>query len=301
MTKELLKFGVQVIDSRHLKDPRIRKNALENIINFLDGRKDLLPYTLQALPIERIVLEYQLYKKNKLNGTEKLNGAEKNVIRDILPKAFAMYRNNKDRQSQEIEKRKANDVDFHNMGISASENSNFEINLIQGSFASVNGLNDGERVPDVPGIYCIKLRKGVPLPAKFGKVREDGIIYIGQASKSLKERLWEEELNHKRPATFFRSIGAMLGYLPPKGSLAGKRNTSNYKFSEEDTEAIRKWMRQSLLVNFIALEPAMIDDTEIALIKKYCPLANLEHNPVRNDELKAARNKCKEYANSPAE
>lgn len=172
--------------------------------------------------------------------------------------------------------------------------------LVRATFIPVYELN-ADKVPATPGIYCIKLRKGVPLPAKFGKAREDGIIYIGQASKSLKERLWEEELNHKRPATFFRSIGAMLGYLPPKGSLAGKRNTSNYKFSEEDTESIRKWMRQSLLVNFIALEPAMIDDTEIALIKKYCPLANLKHNPVRNDELKAARNKCKEYANTPAE
>ena len=294
MTKGLLKFGLQVIDSRHLKDPRIRKNALEKIINFLDGRKDLLPYTLQTLPIERIVLEYQLYKKNKLNG------AEKNVIRDILPKAFAMYRNNKDRQSQEIEKRKANDVDFH-MGISALEDSNFEINLIQGSFASVNGLNDGERVPDVPGIYCIKLRKGVQLPAKFGKVREDGIIYIGQASKSLKERLWEEELNHKGAATFFRSIGAMLGYLPPKGSLVGKSNTKNYKFSAEDTEAICKWMRQSLLVNFVAMKPAMIEGTEKLLIKKYCPLVNIKDNPMASSELKAARAKCVAYANSSAE
>ena len=172
--------------------------------------------------------------------------------------------------------------------------------LVRATFIPVYELN-ADKVPATPGIYCIKLRKGVPLPARFGKVREDGIIYIGQASKSLKERLWEEELNHRRPATFFRSIGAMLGYLPPKGSLVGKSNTKNYKFSEKDTESIRKWMRQSLLVNFVAMEPAMIDDTEIALIKKYCPLANLKHNPVHNDELKAARNKCKEYANSPAE
>ena len=172
--------------------------------------------------------------------------------------------------------------------------------LVRATFIPVYEL-DADKVPATPGIYCIKLRKGVPLPAKFGKVREDGIIYIGQASKSLKERLWEEELNHKRAATFFRSIGAMLGYLPPKGSLVGKRNTKNYKFSEKDTEAIRKWMRQSLLVNFIVLEPAMIDDTEIALIKKYGPLANLKHNPVNNDELKAARKRCIEYANTPAE
>ena len=172
--------------------------------------------------------------------------------------------------------------------------------LVRATFIPVHELNP-DKIPAAPGIYCIKLRKGVPLPAKFGKVREDGIIYIGQASKSLKERLWEEELNHKSPATFFRSVGAILGYMPPKGSLVGKRNPRNYKFNEKDTESICKWMRQSLLVNFIAMEPAMIDDTEIALIKKYCPLANLKHNPVRNDELRAARKRCKEYANSPAE
>lgn len=177
--------------------------------------------------------------------------------------------------------------------------SDAEKRLIQGKFISANEL-DG-RVPDVPGIYCIKLRKGVQLPAKFGKVREDGIIYIGLASESLKERLWEEELNHKGAATFFRSIGAMFGYLPPKGSLVGKKNTKNYKFSADDTESIRIWMRQSLLVNFVAMKPAMIEGTEKLLIKKYCPLVNIKGNPMASSELKAARAKCKKYANSPAE
>lgn len=174
-----------------------------------------------------------------------------------------------------------------------------EERLIRGKFISANELE--ERVPDVPGLYCIKLRKEVHLPSKIGKIRKDGIIYIGQASGSLKKRLWEEELNHKRSATFFRSIGALLGYLPPKGSLVGKRNTGNFKFSEMDTESIRNWMRQSLLINFIAMDPAMIDETEVALIKKYCPLVNIKHNPMVNNELKAARDKCRAYANSPTE
>ena len=63
----------------------------------------------------------------------------------------------------------------------------------------------------------------------------------------------------------------MLGYLPPKGSPAGK-STRNYKFSPEDTEAIRQWMRQSLLVNCIVVEPSAIDDIEETLIRKYCHL-----------------------------
>lgn len=171
-----------------------------------------------------------------------------------------------------------------------------EKNLLQGDFISVGALS-GDMVPDVPGLYCIKLRKGVRLPAKYGKVREDGVIYIGQASTSLNQRFWRQELNHHGAATFFRSIGAMLGYLPPKGSLAGK-STRNYKFSPEDTEAIRQWMRLSLLVNCIVVEPSAIDDIEEALIKKYCPLVNIAKNPAASAELSAARDKCVAYAKS---
>ena len=89
----------------------------------------------------------------------------------------------------------------------------------------------------------------------------------------------------------------MLGYLPPKGSLAGK-STRNYKFSPEDTEAIRKWMRQSLLVNCIAVELSSIDDIEEALIRKYCPLVNIAKNPSASAEQSAARDKCVAYAKS---
>ena len=176
-------------------------------------------------------------------------------------------------------------------GITAAEKS-----LLQGDFISVGALS-GDMVPDVPGLYCIKLRKGVRLPAKFGKVRENGVIYIGQASTSLNQRFWKQELNHHGAATFFRSIGAMLGYLPPKGSLAGK-STRNYRFSQEDTEAIRNWIRQSLLVNFVVVEPSSIDDIEEALIRKYCPLVNIAKNPAASAELSAARDNCVAYAKS---
>lgn len=176
-------------------------------------------------------------------------------------------------------------------GIAAAEKS-----LLQGDFISVGALS-GDMVPNVPGLYCIKLRKGVRLPAKFGKVRENGVIYIGQASTSLNQRFWKQELNHHGAATFFRSIGAMLGYLPPKGSLAGK-STRNYRFSPEDTEAIRNWIRQSLLVNFVVVEPSSIDDIEEALIRKYCPLVNIAKNPAASAELSAARDNCVAYAKS---
>lgn len=169
--------------------------------------------------------------------------------------------------------------------------------LIHEQFFAVDDLSR-EDIPDIPGLYCIKLRQGMaPLPAKYGKVREDGIIYIGKASSSLRKRLWDQELNHKSPATFFRSMGAILDFLPPKGSLYGKE-TRNYKFNEQDTEAIRMWMRENLSVNIVTLSPNQQDRVEEALIVKYRPLVNIEHNPSASEELKAARQRCVDYAKS---
>lgn len=178
----------------------------------------------------------------------------------------------------------------------ATDFASVEEELIKGNFKSVTSLS-ADAIPNESGIYCIKLREGSTLPSKFGKIREDRIIYIGIASKSLRERLWEEELNHKRAATFFRSIGAMLDYLPPKGSLYGKK-TRNYKFSLEDTDKIQKWMKQWLRVNFIKVENSEIDNIEDSLIKKYTPLVNISKNPKASEELKKARQRCVDYAKS---
>lgn len=178
----------------------------------------------------------------------------------------------------------------------ATDFASVEEELIKGNFKSVSSLS-ADAIPNESGIYCIKLREGSTLPSKFGKIREDRIIYIGIASKSLRERLWEEELNHKRAATFFRSIGAMLDYLPPKGSLYGKK-TRNYKFSLEDTDKIQKWMKQWLRVNFIKVENSEIDNIEDSLIKKYTPLVNISKNPKASEELKKARQRCVDYAKS---
>lgn len=166
-----------------------------------------------------------------------------------------------------------------------------EEELIKGNFQSVSSLS-AYAIPNESGIYCIKLREGSILPSKYGKIREDRIIYIGKASISLRKRLWEEELNHKKAATFFRSIGVMLNYLP-EGSFGGK--PTNYKFSDKDTDAIRKWMKQSLRVNFIKVKETEIISIEDALIKKYTPLANISRNPKASEVLKNARLHCIDY------
>lgn len=172
-----------------------------------------------------------------------------------------------------------------------------EKKLIKVKFLGANELKNGEVIPTTPGLYCIKLRDGVTFPNEFGEIREDGIIYIGQTKESLRQRLWEDELNHGRAATFFRSIGATLGYLPLKGSLVNKVNKKNYRFSEEDTQKIIEWMRASLLVSFLELAPSELNDIEKNLIKKYRPLVNIKHNPTPSVALVAARKRCKDWAN----
>ena len=107
-------------------------------------------------------------------------------------------------------------------------------------------------IPNESGLYSIRVDKIEALPEEFRtelKKRDDTLLYIWKATRSIRERLWEEELHAQRPATFFRSIGAVLGYFPPIGSLLGKRNQHNYKFSPEDREKIIQWIETHILVN----------------------------------------------------
>ena len=90
------------------------------------------------------------------------------------------------------------------------------------------------QVPHNSGLYCIRIKNANALPAPFGRIlkeRNINIIYIGIASKSLNRRMLNQELRAIGHGTFFRSLGAMLGYRPPKGSLNDKANKRNYKFS----------------------------------------------------------------------
>ena len=169
--------------------------------------------------------------------------------------------------------------------------------LIHTPFLKVKDIESGERIPNVPGIYCIKLRHGISFPKDYGKIREDGIIYIGKADKSLRKRLWDQELNHNGHATFFRSIGAMLDLRPPKGSLSGS-TSRNYEFNEEDTKYIRFWMRECLMVNFVPVPVENIEPIENSLIKKYCPLVNIKGNPQKSRALEVVRKECVEIAQS---
>jgi hypothetical protein len=104
-------------------------------------------------------------------------------------------------------------------------------------------------VPATPVLYCIRIKDINALPAPFSHhlaKRGHNIIYIGIASQNLKTRFLNQELRAKGHGTFFRSIGAILGFKPEPGSLLMKSNKKNYTFNGKDEQKIIKWINDNL-------------------------------------------------------
>lgn len=161
------------------------------------------------------------------------------------------------------------------------------------NFKRVCDLNIND-IPSSPGLYAIRIDKQNALPKEFEDAlneRNHNILYIGITTSSLRKRLWEQELHLKNPATFFRSIGAILGYTPEPGSL--KEDSKNYKFSYNDCKKIELWMGEHLLVNFIE-QYNNLEKTETDLIEKYKPIINIAKNPYKLDVLQQLRKRCVE-------
>lgn len=153
-------------------------------------------------------------------------------------------------------------------------------------------------IPDNPGLYCIRIDYAHNLPEPFAahlKSRNHNILYIGIATTSLRQRLGQE-LWAESHGTFFRGLGAVLGYRPPAGSLINKKNKKNYTFSAADEASIIKWINTHLLVNWVKFE-GDFEGVESALIKQYLPLLNTSKNPAKLKELAALREECRKIAN----
>lgn len=154
-------------------------------------------------------------------------------------------------------------------------------------------------VPNRPGLYAIRVRDTIALPAPFkGHAARRGhdLLYIGIARQSLSIRFLSQELRARDHGTFFRSIGAILGYRPLAGSLIGKGNIRNYKFAPEDSRAIINWINSNLLANWVEFSGAHAVE-ESALIRKHLPLLNLQGNPAALPELFSLRAECVRIAN----
>ncbi len=155
-------------------------------------------------------------------------------------------------------------------------------------------------VPDRPGLYCIRIKDINKLPKPFNSLlneRNHNIIYIGIASKSLYRRFLNQELRAKGHGTFFRSIGAILGFRPVKGSLITKTNKRNYIFSLSDEHKIIKWINSNLIVNWVIYNQNF-EEIETGIIQSHLPLLNLAKNPMALQYLKNLRAECVIIANS---
>ncbi|MEJ3406117.1 GIY-YIG nuclease family protein [Rathayibacter sp. YIM 133350] len=155
-------------------------------------------------------------------------------------------------------------------------------------------------VPDDFGIYAIRLRVGSTLPEPFESLlalRSTRLIYIGQAERqTLLKRLLGNELRARGNGTFIRSIGAVLGYRPPFGSLAGRARVQNYRFSPAERIAVVEWINVSLEVSWAVLPQAEVHSAEVELIREYTPLLNLQDNPRALPELSVLRAECRAIA-----
>ena len=161
------------------------------------------------------------------------------------------------------------------------------------SAKDVDGL-----IPHAPGLYCIRIKNIRLLPKSFASIlmeRGHNILYIGIASEDLYKRFLNQELRAQGHGTFFRSMGAVLGYRPQKGSLVGKKNQRNYSFSEADKLKIIEWINENLTVNWVEYVENF-DALETDLIVKYLPLFNLAKNPMALQILSDLRKECVEIA-----
>ncbi|MBN9201599.1 MAG: hypothetical protein ABS61_05625 [Microbacterium sp. SCN 70-18] len=150
-------------------------------------------------------------------------------------------------------------------------------------------------VPNEFGLYAIRVRDVELLPDPYRQIamkRASDLIYLGEATgQTLQQRFLRNELRGRGHGTFFRSIGAVLGYRPPGGSLVGKANQRNYRFSPADTAAIVEWINANLEVSWIAFEKG-VHLAEVALIRKHQPLLNLRDNPAALPQLSELRAYC---------
>lgn len=178
----------------------------------------------------------------------------------------------------------------------AINQNDIENQLTNGTFKKA-GLIDSI-VPAQTGFYCIRLVKGAKLPERYQchlDKRKHTIIYLGKAEgQTLYKRFLGQEMRAKGHGTFFRSIGAVLGYKPEKGSLKNAKNKNNYTFSVADEEKIIKWINHNLEVNWVEYQGDF--SIEAQFISNYRPLLNDSHNPVKLEELRIDKANCRTIA-----
>lgn len=267
-TEQLFKNVIAELNSRHLKS-NVRFNALGRIKEFVRKKYD---YEISCFQQDKqsFKQEYKDYKDSELSG------AESSAINELY---------NQFREPT---------IGFNEICMPQATDKNDDLMDIN-KFRRVCDMKESD-FPLTRGMYAIMVDDEDSLPKEFAdelKKRNHKLLYIGITTATLRSRLWSQELHAERPATFFRSMGAILGFLPRFGSMS--ESTRNYKFSSEDNQKIIDWFSNHLLINFITMSEN-IKEEETRLISEYKPIINIAKNPYKMKELESLRKKCQDIA-----
>lgn len=280
---ELKKILKENILLKGLKSPQIRLHALENIDNFIVRFPDLVNNIelLSSQSKNKFEVSYSKIKKEK-----NINGAERSIINNIYNLIYG--------KSSNKEKSTLNKKDGHINTPINNPKSNFEDAFTPSNFHRILSIKKHELKYN--GFYIIRLRDKSALPQKYHQyIQPNQLLYIGKAeNQNLYKRFFKQELKGIGHGTFFRSIGAVLGYRPEKGSLYHKKNKNNYIFNSTDKKKITEWLSENVEVNWIIYNGDF--SVEKALIKKYLPIFNSIHNPNKLIELEKDKNECRMIA-----
>jgi hypothetical protein len=176
-------------------------------------------------------------------------------------------------------------------------------NLLDDISTAIPAREAEKEVTAAKGLYFIMVKDITILPQEIQNHQtaitlNEHVIYIGKAANNdggLRQRLALQDLQHKGgPSTFFRSIGAVLGYRPTQNPSANNKN-HNYRFSLQDTENIREWINSNLYVKFIEIPDNLIDSLERGLIKSFKPCCNIFGNPKRCQYVVGQRKICMKH------
>jgi hypothetical protein len=277
---------------------------MENIINYLD---DFLIKTgrieIDAVEANAILAKAGILKDNNERAGKPLREL---LRKGKLPHAYqANGRNWKIPHSSKVNNRNISPIKIEKIKLvkKSIENLNIDTTLLSKMLMDEKNYKSASLidnlVPHSAGIYCVQIIDIHKLPIPFNSLLKDrnhNIIYIGIATKSLKKRFLNQELRGNGHGTFFRSIGAILGYRPIIGSLVDKINKRNFKFSTNDEKEIIKWINQNLKVNWIQMKNDF-ENLETQLINTHKPLLNLAKNPLALKSLSDLRKECVRIAN----
>lgn len=104
-------------------------------------------------------------------------------------------------------------------------------------FKPLSELDNYKLQLNCQGLYAIGLKQYSVITILFKNEivkNQTNLIYIGVSTKNSLFKRIEQECRGKSNGTFFRGVGALLGFRPPKGSLYNKKNHNNYQFSNAD-------------------------------------------------------------------